>query len=97
MVVVLIAVGGPPHGVLGIAVHDDILVLRRAAGIDAGHHIHGIKLGDLANLIASQLLLGFLSKEFFIGGVVNDLVYAGNTVLFQVDHVLYSFTFIVNL
>ena len=93
MVIVFISLAGPPNGVLGIIVHDNILVLGRAAGVDAGHHVHGAQLGDLPDLVACQLRLGLLCEQSLIGRVVDDLGGAGNTVLTQINgHSDYSFS-----
>ena len=83
VVVVLVLVGSPPHGVLGVLIHDDVLVFGGAAGVDTGHDVDGIQLGELAHLVASQAGLGFLLEQQFVGRIVDDFGSTGNTVLFD--------------
>ena len=98
VVVVLVLVAGPPNGVLGVLVHDDVLVLGGAAGVNAGHDIDSAQLGDLALLVAGQVRLGLLSEQNIIRGVMHDLGRAGNAILSQIQicHVyiyLFLYTF----
>ena len=98
VVVVLVLVAGPPNGVLGVLVHDDVLVLGRTAGVNAGHDIDSAQLGDLALLIAGQLGFGLLLEQHLIRGVMHDLGRAGNAILSQIQicHVyiyLFLYTF----
>ena len=83
MVVVLVLVGGPPHGVLGVFVHDDVLVFGGTAGVDAGHHVDGVQLGDLADFVAGEAGLGLLLEQLLIGRIVDNLGGTGNAVLFD--------------
>ena len=83
LVVVLELVRGPPHGVLGVLVHDDELVLGGAAGVDAGHDVDRTQLSHLALLEALQAGVHLRLEEFLIGGVVDDLLDTGNAILFQ--------------
>ena len=85
MVVILVGIGRPPHGVLGVGVHDDVLIFGGATGVDAGHDVHGAQLGDLALFIAGQLGLGFLLEQLFIGRIVNDFGRSGNAILSQIE------------
>ena len=85
VVVILITVGGPPHGVAGVLVHDDVLVLGRAAGVYAGHDVDGVELGQLADVIAFQLGLGLFREKELVGRVVDDLGAAGDTVFVQIN------------
>jgi len=85
MVVVLVLRRGPPDGVLGVLVHDDVLVLGGAAGINAGHDIDGAQLADLALFIAFQLRLHLFRKQHIVGGVADDFRRAGDTVFAQVQ------------
>ena len=84
VVVVFIGVGRPPDGVLGVFVHDDELVLGRAAGVDAGHDVHGAKLADLTLVKARELGLHFLFKKRLIGRIVYDLCRTGDAILAQI-------------
>ena len=84
MVVVLVFVAGPPHGVLGVLVHDDELILGGAAGVDTGHNVDGTQLADLTLLVAFQTGLGLLFKQLLIRGVIHDLSRAGDTILAQI-------------
>ena len=85
LVVVLELVRGPPHGILGDVVHHDELVLGGAAGIDAGHHVDGVQLSQLSHVIAFQSGLHLFLKQSLIGGVVEDLGGAGDTIFAQID------------
>ena len=85
MVVVLVLVGGPPHGVLGVVVHDDELVFGGAAGVDAGHNVDGAQLADLALFVALQTGLGLLLEEHLVGRIVYDLGGAGDAILAQIQ------------
>ena len=85
VVIVLILVAGPPHGVLGVLVHDDELILGRTAGVDAGHDVDGTQLADLALFVAFQAGLGLFLEQLLVGGVVHDLSRAGNTILAQIQ------------
>ena len=98
VVVVLVLVAGPPNGVLGVLVHDDVLVLGGAAGVNAGHDIDSAQLADLALLVAGQVRLGLLCEQNIIRGVMHDLGRAGNAILSQIQicHVyiyLFLYTF----
>ena len=98
VVVVLVLVAGPPNGVLGVLVHDDVLVLGGTAGVNAGHNIDSAQLGDLALLIAGQFGFGLLLEQHLIRGVMHDLGRAGNAILSQIQicHVyiyLFLYTF----
>ena len=85
MVVVLVLVGGPPHGVLGGIVHNDELVFGGAAGVNAGHDVDGAQLADLTLFIAFQAGLGLFFEKRFVGRIVDDFSRSGNTILFQID------------
>ena len=85
MVVVLVLVGGPPHGVLGVLVHDDELILGGAAGVDAGHDVDCAQLADLALFVAFQTGLGLFLEQRVIGGIVHDLGGAGDAIFAQID------------
>ena len=85
MVVVLIGVGRPPHGVLGVLVHDDVLVFGGTAGVDTGHNVHGTQLADLALFVAGELGLGLFREEHLVGRIVHDLGGAGDPILLQID------------
>ncbi len=85
MVVVLVFGRRPPHGILGIFVNNDVLVLGGAAGVYAGHDVDRAQLADLTLFIALQTGLGLFRKQHFIGGIVNDFLGAGNAVLIEID------------
>ena len=63
--------GGPTYGVLGVLVEYDELVFGRAAGVDAGHHVHCTEFGDYALFEAFEAGSGFVLEEFLVGGVVD--------------------------
>ncbi len=81
MVVVLILIGSPPDGVLGVLVHDDELILGRTAGIDAGENVDSAQIADIALLIACQFRLCLLFEQLLVGGVVDDFRGSGNAIL----------------
>ena len=83
LVVVLELVRGPPDGVLGVLVHDDELILRGAAGVDAGHDVDCAQLSQLTLLKALQAGVHLRLEELLVGGVVDDFLDTGNAVLFQ--------------
>ena len=83
MVVVLVFLAGPPYGVFRVFIHDDELILGRAARVDARHHVHGVEFGQFAHLEALKSFLGFLLEELLVRGVVNHFRSAGDTVLLQ--------------
>ena len=85
VVVVLVLIAGPPHGVLGVLVHHDELVLGRTAGVDAGHHVHSTQLADLTLLVAFQLGIGLLCEQLLVGGVVHDFSRAGDAILGKIQ------------
>ncbi len=93
LVVVLILVRSPPDGVLGGLVHHEELILGRTAGVDAGHYVHGAHLGHLTLFKAAQTLLGLLTIELVVGGIVDNLRNAGDAILFQIQlvHSFYVF------
>ena len=96
MVVVLVLVAGPPHGVLGVLVHDDELILGGAAGVDTGHDVDSAQLADLALLVAFQFGLGLLVEQLLVRGIVHDLGRAGDTILAQIQlcHDTYTSSFV---
>ena len=85
MVIVLIFVGGPPHGVLGVLINNDILVLGGTAGINAGHDINGSQLAFLTLFVSGKTGLRLFLKEHFIRRIAHNFGNAGNTVLLQID------------
>ena len=85
VVVVLVLVGGPPHGVLGSIVHDDVLIFGGAAGVNAGHYVDGAQLADLALFVAFQAGLGLFFEKRFVGRIVDDFGRSGNTILLQIN------------
>ena len=85
MVVVLVALARPPYGVLGVLVHDDILVLGAAAGINAGHDVHSAQFGHLTLFIALVGGLGFFFEQQIVRRIVHNLGRAGNAILAQIQ------------
>ena len=72
VVVVLVLGGGPPDGVLGVLVHDNVFVFGRAAGVDTGHDVHSVELGELAFIEAGEGGVGLEFEEIFVRRVVVD-------------------------
>ena len=62
MVVVLILIGGPPHGVLGILVHNDEFVFGGTSRIDTGHYVNCSQFADLSFLVSLKTGLGLFFK-----------------------------------
>ena len=87
LVVVLIFVRSPPDRIFGRLVHHEELVLGRTARVDARHHVHGAHVGQLALLVAAQPFLGLFAEQLVVGGIVHDLGYARDPVLFQIHFV----------
>ena len=85
VVVVLVLVGGPPHGVLGVRVHDDILVFGGAAGVDAGHDVDRAQLADPTDFVPFKTSLGLFREQRLVGGVADDFSRTGDPVLFQIQ------------
>ena len=85
VVVVFVLRAGPPHGILGVLVHNDELVVGGAAGIDAGHHVHRPQLAELALVIAGEAGVQLVPVQVLIGGVVHDLGGPGDAVSAQID------------
>ena len=81
MVVVGIFGGVPPDGVLGVLVHDNVLVLGRTAGEYTSHDVDRAEFGNLSLLKAGQAGLGLFVVENLIGGVVEDFLDPLDTVL----------------
>ncbi len=85
VVVVVVAFGVPPDfaggAFLGGLVVDDVFVLGRTAGVDAGHHVDGAEFRDLAFVVAFEAGLGLLIVEDLVSGIVKNLLDAGNTVI----------------
>ena len=71
----------PPYGVLGVLVHDDVLVLGGTSGEHASHNVDCAKFGNLSLLVAGEFGLGLLVVENFIGRIVKDFLYFLDTVL----------------
>ena len=83
MVVVLILLGSPPNGVLGVLVHDDVLILRRTAGVDTSLYVYSAELSVLTNLVALKASLGLLFEELLVRRIVGDHGRASDAVLSQ--------------
>ncbi len=84
VVVFAFALIGPPHGIAGDVVADDVFVFRRAAGEDAGIDGDGTQLGDYPTLKTFQRWVCFFLKQQFIARVVNDFANVVNAVSGQI-------------
>ena len=80
MVVIFIGRSSPPDSILGVFIHDNEFVLRRASGENTGHDINRIEFGELPDIKAFQPGLCFLFKQEFVGGVMNDFSCAENAI-----------------
>ena len=89
LVVVLVLVGSPPDRVLRGVVHHEELVLGRTAGVNARHDVHGAHVGQLTLLIAAQALLGLLTEQLVVRGIVHNLGNTRDPVLSQI-HLVHS-------
>jgi len=78
VVVVLVALGGPPHGVFRVLVHDDVFVLGRASGVDARHHVDGVEFGQHALVVACQGGVHLVLEELFVARVIVNFLCAGD-------------------
>ena len=87
LVVVLVLVRRPPDRILRGLVHYEELVLGRTAGVDARHDVHGAHVGQLTLLVAAQALLGLLTEQLVVGGIVHDLGHTRDPVLLQIHFV----------
>ena len=85
VVVVLVALGGPPHGVLGVLIVDNVLVLGGTAGVDSGHDVDSAELGQNALVKAFQRRIHLVLEQLLIAGIVDNLRCAGNAVFGQID------------
>ena len=85
MVVVLVSVRRPPHGVLGGVIHDDELIFRGTAGVDAGHYVHGAQLADLTLFVALKAGFGLFLKEHFVRRIVDDFGRPSDTILRKIN------------
>ena len=81
LVVVLVVVAGPPHGVARLVVHDDEFVLGRAAGEHAGHHVDGAEFGLDSTIITLETGLGLFVEQYLVRGVVEHLGHTGDAIL----------------
>ncbi len=97
MVVVLILIARPPYGVLGILIHNDVLVFGGTSGVDTGHYVNRTKLGLHTNLIAGEILLGLFLIQHLIGGIVNNLGGSGDAVLCQINVCHAVHLFLINI
>ncbi len=97
MVVVLVSFGGPPYGVFGIFVHNDVFVFGRTAGVDAGHNVYGAQLGEHAFVVPFERRIHLVFKKLFVRRVADDLGSPGDTVFGKIDfcHESYLFPFVV--
>ena len=84
VVVVFILFGSPPYGILRVGIHDNVFVFGGTAGVDAGHDVDGIELGELAFVVAGEAGVHLHLKQFLEGGIVVYVLYAGDTKCFEV-------------
>ena len=91
MVVVLIFIRGPPYGILGIFIHNDILIFRRTSCVDTSHYVYCAKLSNLTPLVTFQFGLGLLFVQEIIRRIVHDFRRSGNAILVQINccHIIY--------
>ena len=83
MVVVFVLVRSPPNGVFRVFVHDDIFILGRTSGVDAGHDVNGIKFSELTFIVAGERRIHLHFEQFLIRGIVVNFFYTGYAVLFE--------------
>ena len=83
-VVVLVAVRGPPYGVFGDVVLDEIFILGGAAGVDACHYVHGAEVGDDAFLVACEGRVCLILKQLLVRGIVDNLFYFFDAIFGQI-------------
>ena len=95
VVVVGILRSCPPDGVLGVCIHNDVLVLGGTAGVDTSHYVYGIELCESSYIVAGEAFLHFFFEEEFVRRIVDDLGSAGDTILSKIDcHVQITCPFI---
>ena len=85
LVVVLVFVGSPPDRVLGYGVFHEKFIFRRAAGVNAGHHVYGSHIGYLSFFETLQTRFGLLCEQLIVRGIVYDLGNARDPVLAQIN------------
>ena len=71
----------PPYGILGILVHDNVLVLRGTSCVDTCHDVDSTQFRQLTLFIAGQFGLHFLFEKKLVGRIVDDFLCSGNSVL----------------
>ena len=81
VVVVLVLVCCPPNCVLGVLIHNDVLIFRGTTCKDTCHNVNGIKLSNLTNLITCKTVFCLFLKEKLVRRVVDDLGCAGDAIL----------------
>ena len=72
VVVVRVLRGVPPNSLLGVLVHNDVLVLRRTSGVDTGHYVNCTELSLLTLLVALEGRVDLSLVKFFVGRIVCD-------------------------
>ncbi len=83
VVVVFVAFGGPPNGVLRLGVHHDVFVLGRATGVDARHHVNCVEFGQNAFVVTRQGGVHLVLEELFVARVIVNFLCAGDAVFGQ--------------
>ncbi len=72
LVVVLIAVGGPPYRILRHLVLYKVFVLRGTAGVFACEYVHGAECGQIPLLVAFEARVEFCLIEIVVRWIVDD-------------------------
>ena len=81
MVIVGILGSCPPNGVLRSVIHDDELIFGGSSGVDTGHDVDGVQLGELTLIKAGQRGIHLVLEKLFVRGIINNLLYAVDTIL----------------
>ena len=85
LVVILIFVRSPPHGVLACLVVYEEFVFRRTAGVDTSHYIYCTQFCHLTFFITFQRRFGLFCEQNIVRRIVNDFLHVGDSVLAQIQ------------
>lgn len=83
-VVVLIFVGGPPHGVFSHLVFDKIFVFGRTTGVHACENVHCTLFGEVAFFVAFESGIEFRFVKLIITRIVDDVLRIFDAILRQI-------------